>query len=103
NLSRFTQHALLDLSEFKGLVPLEVFGRIEFPVIDDAPYFIMLSPHSFCWFSMQPVRPAVLGMTSLPTGEFPRLLVRGAPDRLFKGGAREALQEALAGFLAKRR
>jgi maltose alpha-D-glucosyltransferase/alpha-amylase len=54
NLSRFLQTVELDLSAWKGMVPLELFGSTELPVIGDAPYFLTLGPHSFFWFSLQP-------------------------------------------------
>jgi maltose alpha-D-glucosyltransferase/alpha-amylase len=53
NLSRFVQYAELDLSEFEGRVPTEMFGRVEFPPIGDAPYFLSLGPHEFLWFSLE--------------------------------------------------
>jgi maltose alpha-D-glucosyltransferase / alpha-amylase len=56
NLSRFSQHALLDLSAFAGQVPVELFGRTEFPVASDQPYPVMLGPHAFYWFSLEPQR-----------------------------------------------
>jgi maltose alpha-D-glucosyltransferase/alpha-amylase len=59
NLSRFTQFAGLDLSAHRGLVPVELFGRTEFPTIGDEPYPIVLTPHSFLWFSLEPARAKV--------------------------------------------
>ncbi|HSN55561.1 MAG TPA: maltose alpha-D-glucosyltransferase, partial [Candidatus Sulfomarinibacteraceae bacterium] len=44
NLSRFAQPVELDLSEFRGWVPVEMFGRTEFPPIGDLPYFLTLGP-----------------------------------------------------------
>ncbi len=38
NLSRFVQYVELDLSAFKGSVPVELFGQTEFPPIGDLPY-----------------------------------------------------------------
>ena len=54
NLSRFLQAIELDLSRWKGLVPVELFSGNEMPVIGDVPYFLTLGPHAFYWFSMQP-------------------------------------------------
>jgi maltose alpha-D-glucosyltransferase / alpha-amylase len=53
NLSRFVQCAELDLSRFKGMRPVELFGKTPFPKIGDLPYFITLGPHSFYWFSIE--------------------------------------------------
>ncbi|MFO7783887.1 MAG: maltose alpha-D-glucosyltransferase [Thermodesulfobacteriota bacterium] len=53
NLSRFTQFADLDLSMFQGMTPIEMFGRTDFPVIGEQPYFFTISPHSFYWFELR--------------------------------------------------
>ncbi|WP_333332610.1 maltose alpha-D-glucosyltransferase [Microcoleus sp. BROC3] len=52
NLSRFVQTAELDLAPFKGAVPVEIFGRTEFPAVGESPYFLCLSPHTFYWFTL---------------------------------------------------
>jgi maltose alpha-D-glucosyltransferase/alpha-amylase len=57
NLSRFVQYAELDLSAFKGMIPVELFGKTKFPAIGDAPYMLTLSAHNFYWFSL--VRPGI--------------------------------------------
>ncbi|WAL60987.1 maltose alpha-D-glucosyltransferase [Thermocoleostomius sinensis] len=53
NLSRFVQAVELDLSAFKGAVPVEIFGRTEFPAVGEDPYFLSLGPHAFYWFTLQ--------------------------------------------------
>ena len=53
NLSRFVQPVELDLSAFKQMRLIELFGRMEFPVITENPYFLTLGPHSFYWFSLE--------------------------------------------------
>jgi maltose alpha-D-glucosyltransferase / alpha-amylase len=53
NLSRFTQFVELDLSPYEGAVPVELFGRTKFPVVD-RDYFLTLGPHNFYWFALQP-------------------------------------------------
>jgi maltose alpha-D-glucosyltransferase/alpha-amylase len=103
NLSRFTQYTDLNLDAFAGMVPLELFGRVEFPVVTkDSPYPVMLAAHSFNWFSLQPQRPAVLGLTVMPT-EFPEIANRGGWERLINGTAKPALEAILPAFLAQRR
>jgi maltose alpha-D-glucosyltransferase/alpha-amylase len=52
NLSRFVQPAELDLSDYNGMVPVEILGNTPFPRIGDLPYFMTLSPHSFYWFRL---------------------------------------------------
>ena len=53
NLSRFAQPVTLDLSEFEGLVPIEMVGYVEFPTITRQPYPITLSPYGFFWLELQ--------------------------------------------------
>lgn len=52
NLSRFVQYVELDLSKFRGTVPVEMFGNNPFPVVGNSPYVLTLGPHSFYWFSL---------------------------------------------------
>ncbi len=53
NLSRFVQAVELNLSAFQQMVPIEMFGRNEFPLILDKPYLLTLGPHAFYWFSLE--------------------------------------------------
>jgi len=53
NLSRAAQSAELDLGEYAGMVPVEMFGRSRFPAIGDRPYFLSLGPHEFFWFLLE--------------------------------------------------
>jgi len=102
NLARFTQSAELNLEEFQGQVPLELFGRVEFPVIGKGQYPVMLAPQGFIWFALQPQRPAALGLTTMPTA-FPAVVVKGGLGKLLKGAAKESLENILPTFLTQRR
>ncbi|MGH6608702.1 MAG: putative maltokinase, partial [Burkholderiaceae bacterium] len=53
NLSRSAQPVELDLSEFKGRVPLELLGRTPFPPIGDLPYLLTLPGWGFYEFSLE--------------------------------------------------
>jgi maltose alpha-D-glucosyltransferase/alpha-amylase len=52
NLSRAPQWVELELAEFKGVRPLELFGNIDFPAIADKPYLLTLAGHDVFWFSL---------------------------------------------------
>lgn len=52
NLSRNAQFVELDLSRFKGAVPIELLGQAEFPSIGELPYLLTLGPYSFYWFRL---------------------------------------------------
>ena len=98
NLSRFVQHAHLDLSPYRGLRPVELFGRVAFPEVGDQPYFFTLGPHSFYWFSLEP-REAGLAAR---TGE-PQPVVADNWEALFQGDARTQLARARPWLPAMRR
>ena len=53
NLARSAQAVELDLSEYIGLVPEEMFGRTRFPAIGDLPYLLTLAPRGFFWFQLR--------------------------------------------------
>ncbi|MCU0490812.1 MAG: maltose alpha-D-glucosyltransferase [Chloroflexaceae bacterium] len=104
NLSRFVQGVELDLSAFRGMVPVELFGRIEFPPVREAPYFITLGPHEFFWFALEPQRAEVSlspGQTA-PTA-LPELAVSGVWESVFAQGQRGPLAALLPGYLRARR
>ena len=52
NLSRFAQFVELDLHDFTGLVPLELWSKNAFPRIGELPYLLTLGPHNFLWFRL---------------------------------------------------
>jgi maltose alpha-D-glucosyltransferase/alpha-amylase len=52
NLSRTAEAVELDLSAWKGFVPVELNGRSSFPPIGDLPYLLTLAPYGFYWFRL---------------------------------------------------
>ena len=104
NLSRFVQAVELDLSEFNGWVPTEMFGSNEFPPIGELPYFVTLGPHSFYYFSLA---------TNKETGDLvagdrdflaaPALVVSGSWENLLSDRNRQALVSILPDYLRSRR
>ena len=52
NLSRSAQPVELDLSRFKGRVPLEMLGHTPFPAVGELPYLLTLPRHGFYWFQL---------------------------------------------------
>jgi maltose alpha-D-glucosyltransferase/alpha-amylase len=52
NLSRSAQPVELNLSSFKGRVPVEMLGRTAFPPIGELPYLLTISAYGFYWFSL---------------------------------------------------
>jgi maltose alpha-D-glucosyltransferase / alpha-amylase len=54
NLSRFAQPVSLDLTQFDGMLPVEMLGYVPFPQITKAPYSLSIAPYSFLWLELQP-------------------------------------------------
>jgi maltose alpha-D-glucosyltransferase / alpha-amylase len=104
NLSRFVQNVDLDLSRWEGLVPMEMFGRVEFPTITENPYFLTLGPHSFYWFSLEPARPELDAGDIVPSErELPELRVSGNWTNVLTARGRGSLEDVLPGYLRERR
>jgi len=53
NLSRFSQAVELDLGQYAGLVPEEVFSNNDFPVVRETPYLLTMGPHNYFWFKLR--------------------------------------------------
>ncbi|MDH4268311.1 MAG: maltose alpha-D-glucosyltransferase, partial [Deltaproteobacteria bacterium] len=86
NLSRFVQYLELDLSAFKGIAPVEMFGRTAFPPIGELPYFLTLGPHSFYWFSLEPKPAARIREEAVDrVSQLPILSVAGRWETVLRG------------------
>lgn len=53
NLSRSAQPVEIDLSEFKGCVPVEMEGNVAFPRIGRQPYQLSFNEYGFFWFLIE--------------------------------------------------
>jgi maltose alpha-D-glucosyltransferase/alpha-amylase len=53
NLSRYSQFVQLDLPDFDGYTPIDLFGGTAFPKIQKERYFITVGPHQFYWFRLK--------------------------------------------------
>ena len=101
NLSRYAQWARLDLGAAAGLVPVELFGNVEFPAVGREPYGLSLSPHSFLWFRLDPPRPSEFVAVR---GQEPATLTAPADlDHLLGGGAAERVTAVLLDWMRGRR
>ncbi len=99
NLSRFAQCTWIDLSEHRGLAPVEMLGRTRFPLIGDGAYCLTLGPYAFYWFQLA-------AQAAPESAAPPTLTVAGAGPadwaNVFRGKARIALEEALPAYLQGR-
>ncbi len=100
NLSRFTQFVELDLSEFHGSRPVEMFGHTSFPSVSDRPYFLTLGPHNFFWFLLEP--PRVRETTPRTGGDPPLLVAGGEWHTIFGPDRKHLIERILPDYLAHR-
>ncbi len=100
NLSRSAQFAELDLREYDGYRPVELFGRKDFPFVGRLPYLLTLSPYGFFWFALEAVE-AEARSSWRPTQVIP--LPGGVETLVESKAARKALLQVLPGYLAGRR
>jgi len=100
NLSRFPQHVELDLSELKGMTPLEIFGRAEFPPVGDQPYAITVGSLGFYWFALQ-AKQAHQETIQTPSG-LPLIVVESWAH-VFQGRSLAILLRRLPAYLNTRR
>jgi maltose alpha-D-glucosyltransferase/alpha-amylase len=85
NLSRFAQPAEIELSDFEGYQPQELWSRNKFPVIKDTRYFLSLGSYGFQWYSLHKLNAAVSsGIVSAFTADtFARIFDGASKDVLF--------------------
>jgi maltose alpha-D-glucosyltransferase/alpha-amylase len=107
NLSRTVQPVEIDLSRFRGMIPVEMLGPTEFPRIGELPYFLTLGPYAFYWFRLQQTPSALTARTapeSVADVHAPALLVGAAWDTLLDGNVRMLIErEMLLPFLRRQR
>jgi maltose alpha-D-glucosyltransferase/alpha-amylase len=76
NLSQTAQAVELDLSKYKGRVPVEMLGNNAFPPIGELPYFLTLPAHGFFWLLLSDsASPPSWHIERLPATELPVLVL----------------------------
>ena len=104
NLSHGAQQAQLDLSEFRGRVPVELFGRAEFTPVSDAMYQFTLGPHAFYWLSLESELTRPLRFRTLPAEEVRTMpVITETEERLFKKDNWFILEAVLLDYIRGRR
>jgi maltose alpha-D-glucosyltransferase/alpha-amylase len=104
NLSHLAQQTKLDLSQFVGWRPVDLFGRIQFDPITDGKYYFTLGPYGFYWFSLEPQPAEALGVRALPSDEVGAVptIARGKDD-LFERDNWFLLERTLRDYMKGRR
>ena len=103
NLSRFADYVELDLADYEGLTPVELFGGRPFPPVRRQPYLLSLAPHSFYWFSLE-LPPVAQDVRVEAAGdELSVLQMSGSWENGLRDEGRQALEQALPAVLQSRR
>jgi maltose alpha-D-glucosyltransferase/alpha-amylase len=95
NLSRLVQAFELDLSGYRGMVPVEMSGGTRFPEVADRPYFLNLGPYAFYWFALEKQRDEV----ALTSEEVPVVAAKSIRELV----TRDAFSKALLRYIRARR
>ncbi len=90
NLSRFSQVVELELSDYDGFVPEEVFGGNIFPRIHKEPYVLTLGPFNHFWFFLKENKKDALEKSGKIQEPFQ--LRRGYRD-VMRGKSREEMEK----------
>ena len=98
NLSRLVQCFELDLSQFRGMVPVELSGATHFPEITERPYFLNLSPFAFYWFALERQHAEIS-----PAAEELPLIPAKSWGEVFADRNRELLSSAVLRYVRSRR
>ena len=102
NLSRSVQYVELNLGQWKGRVPVELFGRTAFPPIGELPYLLTLGGHTFYWFSIEQPHGARLNALEAAY-QPPQLDLLPSFRELLSPRGSELLASALPGYIEGRR
>ncbi len=104
NLSHLAQQTQLDLQEFTGWRPIDLFGPAEFTPVRDGKYPLTLSPYAFYWFSLQPRPAGAARLRALPSEETAAVpTIARAGDELFRKENWALLEAVLPNYLKGRR
>ncbi|MCF7202409.1 maltose alpha-D-glucosyltransferase [Pseudomonas oligotrophica] len=104
NVSRSAQAAELEMSQYAGMVPVEMLGGSAFPPIGQLPYLLTLPPYGFYWFQLAPTN-QMPSWHQEPVETMPdfRTLVLKRLDSLDNTCRKILEHDALPTYLPKRR
>ncbi len=101
NFSRYVQHIELDLREYRGVRPIELFGLSRLGVIGRRPYSLTIGPHGWYWLRLsEPDR--LRSIAPSADFEWPQLAVDAEWTELLTQH-RARLEAALEPFVERQR
>ncbi len=101
NMSRFTQAVSLDLREYAGCTPRDIFSDNRFPVIGNNPYVLTMGFHDYFWLQLETTD---VTETREVQSVLPEIRIRGDWKSLFENASKDYLeQEILPSYLQARK
>src|SRR5690606_2302717 len=100
NLSRFPEVVELELEEYAGRVPMEVFSRNKFPAIKNDPYMFTLSGHGYYWLELKKQAEQIGDGGEL---QLPSVQLEGLKSTLSQRSRRQLETSVLPQYMMKRR
>jgi maltose alpha-D-glucosyltransferase/alpha-amylase len=101
NFSGFSQHVELDLHDYRGVRPIEVFGQSRFGTIGRRPYSLTVGPHGWYWLQLSESERRRLPVAE-GTAPWPRITVESTWLEVF-AQRRSELDATLAPFVQRQR
>ena len=84
NLSKNPQAAELNLENFEGYVPKEIFGKTNFPTIKNSPYQITLNSYGYYWFALEKTNTSASSeLTTVPESTLLEEFINGNSSSIF--------------------
>ncbi|MCI0735374.1 MAG: maltose alpha-D-glucosyltransferase [Beijerinckiaceae bacterium] len=103
NVSRAPQAVELDLSDFKGAMPVELTAGSHFPVIDSRSYLLTLPAYGFFWFRLEAAEASKERQEQQPAPGLYTLVATGKLETILTGRELIAFERTVAPrFLASR-
>ncbi|HEX6276206.1 MAG TPA: alpha-glucosidase C-terminal domain-containing protein, partial [Polyangiaceae bacterium] len=102
NLSRAPQWVELELEDYQGIKPVELFGNAEFPEVADRPYLLTLGAHDVLWFTLARGAPGLLHSNPAASSYVPAVVAADGDWRLLLR-AGSPLESALLRYVPGRR
>ncbi|HSA57489.1 MAG TPA: maltose alpha-D-glucosyltransferase [Gemmatimonadaceae bacterium] len=103
NLGNDVEYAELDLSTYRGAIPIELSGMNPFPRLGDGPFLLTLGPYAYYWFKLDRGSPSSQRQARAEHERISGLVVRGKWDAVLRGADRTAFEKTLPDYLRGRR
>jgi maltose alpha-D-glucosyltransferase/alpha-amylase len=100
NLSRYSQQAELDLSEYEGYIPTEVFSHNKFAPIGQDPYIFPMQFKNYFWFELRKQEEDEVVESLSPDHQ---LILSSKEWNRMQGVTRNSLEKLMRSYVRKNR